>query len=172
MAHELNCPWDFWVFKRYDPEFTNRTYNESRFKLSDTPISTIENFWSYFNYIKKPDELNYEYEGIALFRFQQPPDTENKNNKSKLTYYMKTGHNDHNLNQIYLDLILICIGENIENSTRIQGIKVIRRMNNSRVEVWFNESISTPRIKNLIHEINKQFPTLDHYFSSINEDTL
>lgn len=131
-CHKLENSWTLWFDKRV---YGKDVSWEENLKCIGT-FSTVEDFWSYYNFIKKPNEIpmgaNYH-----LFKEGVKPmweDSANRNGGKWIIVLKRTSALD--VNEYWERLILSMIGETIDVNNEICGAVVSRRKAGDKIALW------------------------------------
>jgi translation initiation factor 4E len=141
VEHPLNDNWTFWVNNIDNPKATN--WLDTIVKLIS--VNSIEQFWCMYNNIPLPSQLIAPTD-FYLFKNDIIPMWEDDENKhgGKITIILKKNINIELLNSIWLDTILLCIGnafyDDINNTDSICGIVLNIRKHQSD-EMYVNNVI-------------------------------
>eukprot|EP00761_Pharyngomonas_kirbyi_P013444 gb/GECH01013473.1/.p1 GENE.gb/GECH01013473.1/~~gb/GECH01013473.1/.p1 ORF type:complete len:211 (+),score=61.95 gb/GECH01013473.1/:1-633(+) len=131
-THKLEHSWTLWFDKR---SFNKDVSWEENLKCIGT-FSTVEDFWSYFNFIKKPSEIpmgaNYH-----LFKEGVKPMWEDEINKNGGKWIIVLKRNlSLDVNEFWEKLVLSMIGETIDVKNEICGAVVSRRKAGDKIALW------------------------------------
>lgn len=132
-THKLHTPWTLW----YDnpKKKTKNTYQKNLREVYT--FSTVEDFWSVFNYIMQPSQLplgsNYH-----LFRAGIQPTWEDPCNSNGGAWNAPVGtRRDYSVDEIWLSAALACIGEHFDDGDEVCGVVVsVRSGDKDRLQLW------------------------------------
>lgn len=171
----LERGWMFWLHKAC---FDNN-YGDSRYPLHNCPIETVQQFWCHFNNLPKPSDFFFRdgirgeirgqpLEGLSFFEKNTFPDWESKRNLNGNTITFKSHYSKEEIDSIWLDSLVVLIGETCCHSENITGIRVIDRTVTYRLEIWLDTNdapIATKVkewfIKNVFHVIKSPITTFN-----------
>lgn len=152
--HELESGWNFWGHL----PCWNAEYSTSRMRWNKDPVLTIESFWRHHNNLPSPSSLqpHNKYEGIGLFRSHVEPEWEHSSNVGghRLTFRIES--TPGGLDALWLEALLVCVGETIPHSEWVNGVRMVWRRSASRLEVWYSATApSTLSTEGLEEEVKK-----------------
>ncbi|KAL4703995.1 hypothetical protein ACJJTC_018035 [Scirpophaga incertulas] len=132
--HPLENTWVLWLTAN-----VSKDWKENLIEI--TSFNTVEDFWCLYHHMILPSELE-EGQDFSLFKQGVRPMWEDPANTKggRLVVFLEK-KNTHDLNRIWLDTILMLIGENFDNLNHlIRGVVVnIKPKNNkNRISVWFS----------------------------------
>ncbi|CAH0729018.1 unnamed protein product, partial [Brenthis ino] len=144
IKHPLEHTWSFWMFTN-----EKRTWEDNLVKL--TTFSTVEDYWCLYHHMKVPSELALGQD-YAIFKNNIRPMWEDAANIKGGRWLISFDKKRNiNMDNIWLFVILLLIGENFEHSHVISGAVVNVRVK-SKIGVW----ISDLRNKAAIMEIGQK----------------
>lgn len=148
-----------WIFWMHEPCFDGK-YDNTRKPLHSVPISSVQEFWRYYNNIPEPSRFfckdgerktvgGVTLEGWSFFEEGVKPDWEDGKNKKGNTITFKAAFTSEEIDEVWKNSLVGLVGEMIEQSEHVTGIRVIDRGPNFRLEVWVdtNETSIVNRIK-------------------------
>jgi len=165
--HKLQDSWTFWWDKKPSKRSKLNKYEENLVKLGT--FSTIEEFWSFYTFLKKPSQIPKD-SNYHLFRFGMKPMWESFPYGGCFLKKIKKTE-DHVLNRMWEELLLATIGEMFEDPD-IVGIALNIRPREDIVSIWDksarNTSLKT-KIRRVLSEIWQMDPqeALDYKLNSI-----
>jgi len=141
VEHSLDDNWTLWVNNIDNPKSQN--WLDTIIKLIS--INSIEKFWCMYNNIPLPSQLIVPSD-FYLFKndiIQMWEDDNNKNG-GKITIILKKNTNIELLNNLWLNTLLACIGNNFYDDeydiNPICGIVLNIRKHQNRINIWINTS--------------------------------
>ena len=122
-------------------------------------IQTAEEFWHIYNNIRQPSEIEKKGD-YYLFKQNIHPEWEDTANQRGGAWMIRC--NEHNINTLWHDLLLVLIGANLADyMENVCGAVLCVRSTNYRLAVWINtteESIALPLGKLLKEQGNISEP--------------
>ncbi|XP_052750397.1 eukaryotic translation initiation factor 4E1-like [Galleria mellonella] len=137
IKHPLERPWSIW----YN---SNDKKNWEDCLIELTTFDTVEDYWCLYHHMLLPSELR-QGQDYAVFKQGVRPMWEDSNNVSGGRWVIMA-ENLHHLNAIWLDIVLLLIGENFENMDMISGVIVNVRFR-SKVVIWTTNKSREENIK-------------------------
>ncbi|CAH2992389.1 unnamed protein product [Chilo suppressalis] len=132
IKHPLENTWTVWFYTN-----TSQKWNENLVNI--TSFDTVEDFWCLFHHMKLPSELQHGQE-YSIFKGGVRPMWEDAANKKGGRLLIPVDRKNYEeVNKIWLDTILLMIGENFNDLNRIiRGVVVnIRpKTDRTKVGVW------------------------------------
>ena len=136
-VHKLLYEWDVWV---NDIENAKSQNWLDKIKKVVT-FNNVEDFWGIWNNVLSAEEL---ITGSDYYYFKKDilPMWEDTSNKAggKMTLILRKDYNDNFLNELWLNTILSCIGEQFTHSSIICGSILNIRKHQNRINIWVNTS--------------------------------
>lgn len=131
IKHPLQNTWSLWF---YDND-RNKTWEENLIEL--TTFDTVEDFWRLYHHIKLPSELRQGHD-YAVFKHGIRPMWEDDANKmgGRWLISLEKKQRNSDLDRFWLDVVLLMIGENFENSDEICGAVVNVRAKLDKIGIW------------------------------------
>ena len=131
IKHPLQNTWSLWF---YDND-RNKTWEENLIEL--TTFDTVEDFWRLYHHIKLPSELRQGHD-YAVFKHGIRPMWEDDANKmgGRWLISLEKKQRNSDLDRFWLDVVLLMIGENFENSEEICGAVVNVRAKLDKIGIW------------------------------------
>ncbi|KAF0986507.1 hypothetical protein HZS_7324, partial [Henneguya salminicola] len=134
--HPLQQQWSFWFNKR----IRNQGFGTKLEKVDVT--RTVEEFWSLYNNIHHPSELQH-CEDYSFFKHNVSPQWEDPKNENGgrwiFSIPIKVVEKDKLEKDIYLHLLLILIGDTFGQDTEIiNGITCGVRKDELKFNIWTN----------------------------------
>ena len=133
MAHNLNSKWILWFHSPIDNDWTLDSYKKV------IEISTIEEFWNTFNYIK---DVHISNSMFFLMREGIEPIWEDDHNKNGGCWSFKISKKD--IYSAWIELgIALCnerITSDLSNSNKINGISISPKKTFSILKIWNSDS--------------------------------
>jgi translation initiation factor 4E len=152
----LQRHWTFWM---HEPCYDGK-YENSRKPLHKDPIGFVQEFWRYYNNIPEPSRFFFKdgerktvggvtLEGWSFFEDGVRPDWEDPRNKTGNTITFKASFKPEEIDHVWKSSLVGLVGEMIEQSEHVTGIRIIDRGPNYRLEVWVdtNDTSIVNRIK-------------------------
>lgn len=152
-THPLENEWTF-SYDRRTPQKKSRgetdKYEENIQQIGD--FSTVEDFWRYYNHIKKPSCLP-NYSNYHLFKKGIKPMWEDDANLhgGKWTIALR---DRALLDEYWNNLVLGLIGETLDDGDEICGGVVSRRKNGDKIAIW-NKSHDKDAVMEIGYRIKK-----------------
>jgi len=170
-THPLENEWTF-SYDRRVPQKKGRgesdKYEENIQTIGN--FSTVEDFWRYYNHIKKPSQLP-SHSNYHLFKKGILPMWEHSDNLhgGKWTITLK----DRNLlDEYWNSLVLGLIGETLDDGDEICGGVVSKRKNGDKIAIW-NRSHNEAAVLDLGHKIKELLNLPDRELTySYHEDSM
>ncbi len=137
MVHQLKGKWTYW----YSPRGKNskpdasKNYESNLTKLGD--ISTLEEFFSYYCFIKKPSEIPVDHK-VIFFRKDHKPCWEDWPRGGCWILQVKKKENAHQYNLKWERLIFALISEEIDPN--VIGLVLSVRQKKNLIEIWLKDS--------------------------------
>ena len=148
--HRLQNVWSVWEHKR-DALSGREGYGTNMTKLCT--FKTVEGFWRFANRIPPPSSMfttdtgskkfnEREIEGISVFKEGIRPEWEDPKNMHGGELSVRRQMNIGQLDQWWEDLLLGIIGETIDPTDVITGVRIVDKSSNKnklsyKLEVWF-----------------------------------
>ncbi len=133
MVHKLKSEWSYW----YSPRGKNskpdakQNYEVNLTKLGD--ISTLEEFFSYYCYIKKPSDIPVDHK-VIFFRKGQKPCWEDWPEGGCWILQVKKKEDAHLYNLKWERLVFACIAEEFQDN--VVGLVLSVRQKKNLIEIW------------------------------------
>jgi len=126
----LSRTFTFW-FSFFKQNRTKSTYEDEIKPLGN--FSTVEDFWSYYQHIIRPEKLPF---GSEFFLFQEgiKPMWEDESNQGGGRFILRLKKNY--ANRFWEDLILSYIGEQCEENDEICGLVLSVKSNDITISLW------------------------------------
>ena len=163
-THELLELNDTWVW-RYHVKNKNKSYDDNCDVLCT--FSTIQDFWRYYNNIPKPSEFFQIGDGVkkyinkkyihswSIFRKNIEPTWECSENKNGGEVNIRNFSSINQLNELWENAILVILGETLDFSNEITGLRVVDSSNSyklmHRIEIWYSKKETEEKIKKHVH---------------------
>jgi translation initiation factor 4E len=134
------------------PIFYKKYTHSKQFKKIIFQTFQVEDFWSVYNYIMQPSKLpngsNYR-----LFKDGVEPKWEDPSNKQGGSWTVNLPKKMHEqLDDMWLNLILACIGDTLGNGEMVCGIIVSIRKKEDRLAIWTESAKDKDEIMNIGHD--------------------
>merc|ERR1719500_1840801 len=137
--HDLQTEWSLWLY-------TNNKSRKWEENLQHViSFKTVEEFWAVYNHIQLSSKLTPGHD-YALFRAGTRPAWEDEANKEGGRWMLQLPAKQHratNLDRLWLELMLLIIGEdfnNPEESSLINGAVVSIRFKEDRIALWTGDA--------------------------------
>lgn len=148
--HPLQNAWTWWEHRRGGG---GQEYGTNMKRIGE--FSTVEGFWRFYNHLPPPSHLfggeemsgvkrsdhDREIEGISLFKRGVRPEWEDPKNMYGGEFSLKRAMTMAQLDQFWEDLVLGAIGETVDPTDVMCGVRVVDRSQKGkptyRFEVWF-----------------------------------
>lgn len=135
IKHPLQNQWTLWY---YDVENEkNIPWEICQYKIAG--FNTVEDFWSLFDHIKMPSEINSGND-YSLFKNGIRPmwqDDTNKNGGRWFINLLKYPNRNRNVDRFWLDVVLLVIGEAFNYSDDVCGVVVNNRRRGHTICKYF-----------------------------------
>ncbi|EDV95694.1 eukaryotic translation initiation factor 4E1 [Drosophila grimshawi] len=128
--HPLEHTWTLW----YLENDRNKSWEEMQNEI--TSFDMVEDFWSLYNHIKPPSELKIGSD-YSLFKKGIQPMWEDDTNKNGGRWVISIGRCSHmELDKLWLDVLLILIGEAVHYTDEICGAVINLRSKTNKISIW------------------------------------
>ncbi|KAJ2946854.1 hypothetical protein O0L34_g16183 [Tuta absoluta] len=127
IKHPLENTWSFWMF----------TNDKKKWELNLvelTSFDTVEDYWCLYHYMKLPSELTLGQD-YSVFKKGVRPMWEDAANKKGGRWLFTLEKRRGDTDQMWLDVVLLMIGENFENNNEICGATVNVRAK-CKISIW------------------------------------
>ncbi|KAL4477052.1 hypothetical protein ABPG72_015365 [Tetrahymena utriculariae] len=142
--HQLNDDWCFWYCPRFGHKnYMNDDYSKNLKLLGE--CSTVEQFFTNYIYIQKPTNIESQNKVLFFRKGCTPLWEEWKCGGCWILLVQSDMYK--NLNKIWEDLLLGCIGEKFGNSNIIGVVLSIRRNRKAVIEIWMRDRDEEQKIK-------------------------
>ncbi|EDW78719.2 uncharacterized protein Dwil_GK12583 [Drosophila willistoni] len=130
LKHPLEHTWTLWYLENDRSKSWEDMQNEI------TSFDMVEDFWSLYNHIKPPSEIKIGSD-YSLFKKGILPMWEDQGNKCGGRWVINMGRcTKLELDKLWLDVLLILIGETFEHSTEICGAVINLRGKTNKISIW------------------------------------
>ncbi|XP_059052354.1 eukaryotic translation initiation factor 4E1-like [Achroia grisella] len=126
IKHPLERPWAIW----HNNKDNNNEWGSGLVEL--TTFDTVEDYWCLYHHIKRPSELPLETD-YAVFKKGIQPTWEDKMNAKGGRWVLMA--DKYKLNELWLDIVLLMIGENFEDMDMICGV-VVNVKQKCKIVIW------------------------------------
>ncbi|XP_045446336.1 eukaryotic translation initiation factor 4E1-like [Melitaea cinxia] len=133
IKHPLQNSWSFWLFTNNKAQ---KNWEENLVKL--TTFDTVEDYWCLYHHMKRPSELNSGQE-YAVFKNNARPTWDDDANKRGGRWLINLEKKSQALDDVWLYVVLLMIGENFENSDVISGV-VISVRDKTKIGIWLSDA--------------------------------
>ncbi len=175
----LHTSWSLWEHQRN----TNNNYDKNTCCIGS--FSTIQDFWKYYNnyppptkifytnnYFAKPKIKNPEREiaSLSLFRQGIEPKWEHSDNSNGGEFALRNFKTAEEIDKLWENLSIYCIGELFEHSNQITGIRIVDSSIPSnkkvlhRIEIWFKSLQYKDMIEKTFRKLLGVDPLVQIYF--------
>jgi len=129
--HPLQHTWTLW----YKDTDQSKSWKENLNEIES--FDTVEDFWSLYNHIKPPSEINIGSD-YSLFKKGIWPMWEDEGNKRGGAWLIQLKQSKQlDADSIWLDVLLCLIGEAFEDSEEICGATInVRKLNKIKIGLW------------------------------------
>ena len=157
---------DTWVWRWHVKDKT-KNYQQNTKIIAE--ITTIQQFWQYFNNIPKPTQFfkneeqkygtinNLNVHSWSIFRKGIESEWEDPRNVNGGEVNLRTFTDFTQIDELWENCILVILGETLNYSEHITGARVVDSSNNYknmyRIEIWYDNLEIQDKIKNDIQEV-------------------
>ena len=137
MNIKLNSEWTFWYSprgKNSKPD-SNKNYELNLTKIGD--VSTLEEFFSFYCFLKKPHEIDNDHK-VIFFRKGQKPCWEDWPDGGCWILQIKKKEDPHSYNLKWERIIFASIAE--EFGQNVVGLVLSVRQKKNLIEIWMKSS--------------------------------
>lgn len=128
--HQLNSEWTLWYLE------TDRSKSWEEMLHEVASFNTVENFWSLINHIKTPSEIKIGSDYCLFKKGIRPMWEDEANVRGGRWVITLNKSNKNDLDNFWLDTMLILIGESCDYSTELCGAVVNIRGKNNKISIW------------------------------------
>ncbi|EDW07225.1 eukaryotic translation initiation factor 4E1 [Drosophila mojavensis] len=128
--HPLNSEWTLWYLE------TDRSKSWEEMLHEVASFNTVENFWSLINHIKTPSEIKMGSDYCLFKKGIRPMWEDEANVKGGRWVITLNKGNKNDLDNFWLDTMLVLIGESCEYSHELCGAVVNIRGKNNKISIW------------------------------------
>ncbi|XP_022215315.1 eukaryotic translation initiation factor 4E1 [Drosophila obscura] len=130
IKHPLEHTWTLWYLE------SDRSKSWEELQNEITSFDMVEDFWSLYTHIKPPSEIRFGSD-YSLFKKGIQPMWEDEANKFGGRWVITTGRRTKlELDKLWLDVILILIGESVDHPDEICGAVINLRGKQNKISVW------------------------------------
>ncbi|EDX09468.1 eukaryotic translation initiation factor 4E1 [Drosophila simulans] len=130
LKHPLENTWTLWYLEN------DRSKNWEDMQNEITSFDMVEDFWSLYNHIKQPSEIRVGSD-YSLFKKGIQPMWEDPANKFGGRWVINMGRGSKaELDKLWLDVLLILIGEAFENTEEVCGAVINLRGKSNKISIW------------------------------------
>ncbi|CAB3243483.1 unnamed protein product [Arctia plantaginis] len=137
--HPLENEWSFWMYTNKEKEWTANL-------VELTTFNTVEDYWCLYHHMKLPSELNTGQDYAIFKKGIKPMWEDESNQKGGRWQILFDDLQYHVLDAIWLDTVLLLIGENFKNADIICGVVVNVRQKN-KISIWTNSFNSSAALE-------------------------
>lgn len=169
MKHPLQHTWCLWYYEND----RNKKWEENQTEI--TSFSTVEDFWSVYNYIKLASEIRVGTD-YSLFKKDIRPMWEDEANKlgGKWIISLNKPQRNTELDRLWLDVLLCLIGEAFENSDEVCGAVVNIRNKGDKICIWTGDATNRTAVMEIGAKLKERLhlgsKTQIHY--QLHKDTM
>ncbi|XP_047020719.1 eukaryotic translation initiation factor 4E1-like [Helicoverpa zea] len=128
VKHPLGSEWSFWLF-------TNQKKNWADNLVKLATFDTVEDYWCLYHHMKVPSELNLGQEYLVFKKGIQPQWEDPANQSGGRWLIILDGEKAAHVDAIWLDTVLVLIGETFEHVDDVCGVVCNIRAKH-RIAVW------------------------------------
>ncbi|XP_017851100.1 eukaryotic translation initiation factor 4E1 [Drosophila busckii] len=128
--HPLNSEWTLWYLE------TDRSKSWEEMLHEVASFNTVENFWSLINHIKTPSEIKVGSDYCLFKKGIRPMWEDEANVKGGRWVITLNKNNKSDLDNFWLDTMLVLIGESCEHAQELCGAVVNVRGKNNKISIW------------------------------------
>ncbi|XP_034480598.1 eukaryotic translation initiation factor 4E1 [Drosophila innubila] len=128
--HPLNSEWTLWYLE------TDRSKSWEEMLHEVASFNTVENFWSLINHIKTPSEIKMGSDYCLFKKGIRPMWEDEANVKGGRWVITLNKSNKNDLDNFWLDTMLVLIGESCDYSHELCGAVVNIRVKNNKISIW------------------------------------
>lgn len=128
--HPLNSEWTLWYLE------TDRSKSWEEMLHEVASFNTVENFWSLINHIKTPSEIKMGSDYCLFKKGIRPMWEDEANVRGGRWVITLNKSNKSDLDNFWLDTLLVLIGESCEYSNELCGAVVNIRGKNNKISIW------------------------------------
>lgn len=128
--HPLNSEWTLWYLE------TDRSKSWEEMLHEVASFNTVENFWSLINHIKTPSEIKMGSDYCLFKKGIRPMWEDEANVRGGRWVITLNKSNKSDLDNFWLDTLLVLIGESCEHSNELCGAVVNIRGKNNKISIW------------------------------------
>ncbi|XP_016933588.1 eukaryotic translation initiation factor 4E1 [Drosophila suzukii] len=130
LKHPLENTWTLWYLEN------DRTKSWEDMQNEITSFDMVEDFWSLYNHIKPPSEIRIGSD-YSLFKKGIQPMWEDDANKYGGRWVINMGRGSKlELDKLWLDVLLILIGEAFEHTEEVCGAVINLRGKSNKISIW------------------------------------
>ncbi|XP_075971178.1 eukaryotic translation initiation factor 4E1-like [Anticarsia gemmatalis] len=147
LKHPLLNEWSFWLFTN-----TKKVWDENLVEL--TSFNTVEDYWCLYHHMKLPSELSMGQD-YAIFKKGITPMWEHERNKRGGRWQIMFNElKFKTLDNVWLDTVLLAIGENFLNSDLICGV-VVNVRQKSKISIWTDRGNDSKAVMDIGRKLRK-----------------
>ncbi|KAH8365417.1 hypothetical protein KR093_000272 [Drosophila rubida] len=147
--HPLENTWTLW----YLENDRNKSWEEMQNEI--TSFDMVEDFWSLYNHIKPPSELKIGSD-YSLFKKGIQPMWEDEINKYGGRWVISIGRcSKLELDKLWLDVLLILIGEAVQHTEEICGAVINLRSKSNKISIWTANGHNELAVMEIGHKLRK-----------------
>ncbi|KAH8380533.1 hypothetical protein KR009_011211 [Drosophila setifemur] len=138
--HPLEHTWTLWYLEN------DRTKSWEDMQNEITSFDMVEDFWSLYNHIKPPSEIKIGSD-YSLFKKGIQPMWEDNANKYGGRWVINMGRGSKlELDKLWLDVLLILIGEAFEHTEEVCGAVINLRGKSNKISIWTANGHNEPAV--------------------------
>ncbi|XP_049866466.1 eukaryotic translation initiation factor 4E1-like isoform X1 [Pectinophora gossypiella] len=127
MKHPLEHAWSFWMFTN-----DKKKWEDNLVEL--TTFDTVEDYWCLYHYMKSPSELTMGQD-YMIFKKGIQPMWEDAANRRGGRWLISLEKRKGEMDRMWLDVVLLMIGENFEHNDDVCGV-VVNIRGKCKIAVW------------------------------------
>ncbi|XP_030372805.1 eukaryotic translation initiation factor 4E1 [Scaptodrosophila lebanonensis] len=147
LKHPLEHTWTLWYLEN------DRTKAWEEMQNEITSFDMVEDFWSLYNHIKPPSEIKIGSD-YSLFKKGILPMWEDDANKFGGRWVITLSRNcKQELDKLWLDVILILIGEAFEHTDEVCGAVINIRGKSNKISIWTTNGHNELAVMKIGHKL-------------------
>ncbi|ALC43238.1 maker651 [Drosophila busckii] len=149
LKHPLEHTWTLWYLENDRSKSWEDMQNEI------TSFDMVEDFWSLYNHIKPPSELKIGSD-YSLFKKDIQPMWEDEANKHGGRWVISIQRcSKLELDKLWLDVLLILIGEAVQHTEEICGAVINLRSKSNKISIWTANGHNDVAVMEIGHKLRK-----------------
>ncbi|XP_022121944.2 eukaryotic translation initiation factor 4E1-like [Pieris rapae] len=155
--HPLEYHWNLWVF-------TNDKENWEENLVCAADFESVEGFWSIINHIKMPSEMKLGQDYL-IFKKGIQPKWEHPANMNGGRWIINVEKNLSRLNEVWVHVLLLMIGENLPHGDIICGA-VVNIRSKCKIGLWLSDGSNQKKVKEVGEVLKDNIKS--HHIGKIN----